>query len=55
MSRCLGGWCAMRDKCRYYAPGVAFAAGTAFIERLCETQRTDAFKPRDHEVIRWVR
>ena len=51
----MGGWCAIRDKCRYYAPGEPFGDQVTFIERLCETTRTDAFKPRDHEVIRWAR
>lgn len=45
----------MRDKCRYYCPGESSQTGVTFIERLCEAGYTDAFKPRDHEVIRWVR
>jgi hypothetical protein len=55
MSRCMGGWCSMRDKCRYYQPGEPAGERVTFIERLCEPGYTDAFKPRAHEVIRWVR
>lgn len=50
MSRCMGGWCTMRDKCAHYRPGME--DGTVF-ERLCMTGTDECFKPRGF--IAWAR
>ncbi len=41
MTTCLGGWCHLRDKCRYHEP----KPGQPFVERLCEPKTFDAFEP----------
>ena len=51
MSRCMGGWCSMRDKCDYYRPGAA-ESGHVF-ERLCTAGATECFQPM--RFIPWAR
>jgi hypothetical protein len=44
---CMGGWCAVRDRCTYYQ-----AQDRRYpIERLCEPKQHDAFEPVHHLII----
>lgn len=38
----MGGWCARRETCAYYRPGLMLPA----LERLCEPGTFDAYEPR---------
>lgn len=49
MSRCMGGWCAQRERCLHYRPG---EPGGVVIERLCEAGTVECFQAK---VIAWVR
>ncbi|CAB4126106.1 hypothetical protein UFOVP73_31 [uncultured Caudovirales phage] len=50
MSRCMGGWCTLRERCEYYRPGLE--SGTLF-ERLCMPNSTECFQAR--RVFAWAR
>lgn len=42
---CMGGWCAIREKCSYYHAEPRERFSGAPFERLCEPGKTDAFVP----------